>query len=204
MATEVHAPFQLVGGHPALDFANTLDNRGSDREIELLVGYDDLLRFTEQSEVVATSEARQLSRAAQRDKHGAARALADATEMREAIFQVFEAATRAQSPPQVALDLLNKFMHEAYAHRTLIRQQGGYEWRWSEGTDNVRSVLWAIALQAAQLLASDDLSKVRSCASENCDWLFLDHSKSHSRRWCDMRVCGNRNKVRRFYQKQKS
>lgn len=204
MATEVHAPFQLVGGHPALDFANTLDNRGSDGEIELLAGYEDLLRFAEQSEIIGVAEARQISRAAQRDKHGAAGALADAAHMREAIFQMFDAATRDQSPPQSALDLFNKFVREANTHRMLVSQQGGYQWQWSEGTGNPRSVLWAIALQAAQLLASDDLSNVRSCASEKCDWLFLDHSKSHSRRWCDMRVCGNRNKVRRFYQKQKS
>lgn len=204
MATEVHAPFQLVGGHPALDFANTLDNRGSDNEIELLASYEDLLRFAEQSEVIGAADARQFARAAQRDKHSAARILGDATEMREAIFQVFDAASRAQSSPQSALDLFNKFVREAYVHRVLAPQQGGYHWRWSEGTDNPRAVLWAIALHAAQLLASDDLSRVRSCASEKCDWLFLDHSKSHSRRWCDMRVCGNRNKVRRFYQKQKS
>lgn len=204
MATEVHASFQLVGGHPALDFANTLDNRGSDSEIELLASYEDLLRFAEQSGLIGAAEARQFARAAQRDKHSAARILADAAEMREAVFQVFDAATCEQSPPQSALDLLNKFVREAYAHRILAPQQDGYQWRWSEGTDNPRSVLWVIALQAAQLLASDDLSNVRSCASEKCDWLFLDHSKSHSRRWCDMRVCGNRNKVRRFYQKQKS
>ena len=33
---------------------------------------------------------------------------------------------------------------------------------------------------------------------EGCSWLFLDMSKNRSRRWCDMKVCGNRAKARRF------
>jgi predicted RNA-binding Zn ribbon-like protein len=34
---------------------------------------------------------------------------------------------------------------------------------------------------------------------ETCRWLFLDTSKNHTRRWCNMRVCGNRMKARRFH-----
>ena len=38
---------------------------------------------------------------------------------------------------------------------------------------------------------------------KTCRWLFLDRSKNHSRRWCDMRICGNRSKTRRFYARQR-
>ena len=40
---------------------------------------------------------------------------------------------------------------------------------------------------------------VRECGASDCAWLFLDTSKNHHRRWCDMTRCGNRAKVRRFY-----
>jgi predicted RNA-binding Zn ribbon-like protein len=33
--------------------------------------------------------------------------------------------------------------------------------------------------------------------------MFVDTSKNHSRRWCDMKVCGNRVKARKFYRRQK-
>ena len=44
------------------------------------------------------------------------------------------------------------------------------------------------------------LERIRECPGQGtCGWLFLDLSKNASRRWCDMRVCGNRAKARRHY-----
>ncbi len=63
--------------------------------------------------------------------------------------------------------------------------------------------LWAIARSAADLLASDELPYVRACASKTCEWLFLDVSKNHGRRWCDMTKCGNRAKFRSYYKRKK-
>jgi len=59
--------------------------------------------------------------------------------------------------------------------------------------------LWPIALSAAELLASGDRLLVKVCRSETCRWLFLDTSKNHSRKWCDMAICGNRAKASRYY-----
>jgi predicted RNA-binding Zn ribbon-like protein len=44
---------------------------------------------------------------------------------------------------------------------------------------------------------------VRACFSKTCEWFFLDTSKNHHRRWCDMTRCGNRAKVQRFYERKK-
>ena len=52
-------------------------------------------------------------------------------------------------------------------------------------------------------LVSDELALVRICGSEECDWLFLDKTKNHRRRWCDMKTCGNRVKARRHYERVK-
>ena len=65
------------------------------------------------------------------------------------------------------------------------------------------SLLWPIARAAGDLLVSDQLPYVRTCVSKTCEWFFLDTSKSHHRRWCDMTRCGNRAKVQRFYARQK-
>ena len=61
-----------------------------------------------------------------------------------------------------------------------------------------------IVRAAADLLASSDVALVRACSSPTCQWLFLDTSKNHHRRWCSMKQCGNRAKVRRFYAKKKT
>jgi predicted RNA-binding Zn ribbon-like protein len=64
-------------------------------------------------------------------------------------------------------------------------------------------MLWPIVGSAAELLASDNLPLVRACSSKTCQWFFLDTSKNHRRRWCSMKLCGNRAKVRKFYARQR-
>jgi len=64
-----------------------------------------------------------------------------------------------------------------------------------EGLD---AMLVPIVRAAVDLLTSDAMSRVGRCADETCAWLFLDTTRSGTRRWCDMKSCGNRNKVRRF------
>ena len=84
----------------------------------------------------------------------------------------------------------------------LVPVKGGFEWTF-ENLDEFDSVLWPIARSAAALLASDQLTYVRACFSKTCEWFFLDTSKNHHRRWCDMTRCGNRAKVQRFYERQR-
>ncbi|MCB0153982.1 MAG: CGNR zinc finger domain-containing protein, partial [Anaerolineae bacterium] len=54
---------------------------------------------------------------------------------------------------------------------------------------------------AAELLTSDRLNRVGQCAGESCGWLFLDTTRNHSRRWCEMEHCGNRAKAKRHYRR---
>jgi predicted RNA-binding Zn ribbon-like protein len=56
-----------------------------------------------------------------------------------------------------------------------------------------------LAQAACDLMTSGMLDRLRACGSETCRWLFLDTSKNHTRRWCDMKICGNRMKARRFH-----
>jgi predicted RNA-binding Zn ribbon-like protein len=45
---------------------------------------------------------------------------------------------------------------------------------------------------------------VRICSSDGCDWLFFDQTRNRSRRWCEMKGCGNRAKARRHYHRTKT
>jgi predicted RNA-binding Zn ribbon-like protein len=40
--------------------------------------------------------------------------------------------------------------------------------------------------------------RLKCCDNEQCQWLFIDHSKNRSRQWCESATCGNRQRVRRF------
>jgi predicted RNA-binding Zn ribbon-like protein len=56
-----------------------------------------------------------------------------------------------------------------------------------------------VALSALHYINPRRHLHVKACP--NCHWLFLDKSKNSSRIWCDMAVCGNRQKARRSYLK---
>jgi predicted RNA-binding Zn ribbon-like protein len=71
------------------------------------------------------------------------------------------------------------------------------EWSWADQRDP-ELPLWALAMSAADLITSEAVQRVRTCDNAECRWLFLDTSKNHTRRWCDMKICGNRMKARRF------
>lgn len=60
----------------------------------------------------------------------------------------------------------------------------------------------ALGVSALSLLAGDEWRKIRICP--NCNWLFVDRSRNASRLWCDMAVCGNREKARRHYERGKT
>jgi predicted RNA-binding Zn ribbon-like protein len=47
-----------------------------------------------------------------------------------------------------------------------------------------------------------DFNLVRKCEDSDCVLWFVDKTKAHRRRWCSMPLCGNRNKVASFRQRQ--
>ncbi|UVC15849.1 CGNR zinc finger domain-containing protein [Mesorhizobium onobrychidis] len=57
----------------------------------------------------------------------------------------------------------------------------------------------ALAVSALSLLRGDTIARLRICP--NCGWLFVDKSRNSSRLWCDMAVCGNRQKANRYYRR---
>jgi predicted RNA-binding Zn ribbon-like protein len=40
--------------------------------------------------------------------------------------------------------------------------------------------------------------RLKACMADDCQWAFYDQSRNRSGVWCDMKVCGNRHKVREF------
>jgi predicted RNA-binding Zn ribbon-like protein len=188
-----------VGGSPALDFANTLDWRLRERPVELLKGYVDLLRFSRSVGLIDASQARALRIWGEAHPHAARRALAEATDVREAIAAVLQTVADRRPPAPAALARLEAACLAATRARALRAGAGGLAWVWREGTPEPSRPAWAAALEAARLLTSADRVRVRQCGDAECGWYFLDTSRNRSRRWCSMKVCGNRNKVRRFY-----
>jgi predicted RNA-binding Zn ribbon-like protein len=193
--------FELIAGNVALDFVNTLDDRPTQPK-ELLATYADLLRFGEDSGVLDAGQFDRLLERKHMVEEQTQEVLLRARELRESIHDVFWAILNKRAVPVAALAKLNAAVQSAAGRMRLVAVKGGFEWRFDD-FGSVDSVLWPIARAAAELLTSDELAYVRACSSKTCAWFFLDTSKNHRRRWCDMANCGNRAKVRRFYARQK-
>jgi predicted RNA-binding Zn ribbon-like protein len=201
--------FSLCGGHPVLDLVNTLDNRfRSDGPDELLPNYRAVLAFMEQSGLLDGTAVATLA-------SGAALVSKDAEQVAEAIRRLRETAATVlyavaenSTPSPADVRKLESWAHAARQHEELLwsparergpaREGSRFVWGWRSVQMQPELPLWMLAAQTAALLTSDALSLLRTCDCETCRWLFLDTSKNHSRRWCDMKVCGNRMKARRF------
>jgi predicted RNA-binding Zn ribbon-like protein len=195
--------FELTGGAVCLDFVNTLDDRFSAEPKELLKHYVDLARFAEDTGILGDAQVdRLMTRSMQRPEE-AKRTLASALQLREAISEIFYALARKKPVPAASLVIVNQHVQEAAQHLGLVAGRQHFEWKFESDSYDLFAPLWPIARDAAELLASDRLEYVRACASKTCEWLFLDESKNHRRRWCDMTKCGNRAKVKRFYTRKK-
>jgi predicted RNA-binding Zn ribbon-like protein len=192
--------FDISGGELCLDFANTVDKRAGGQPDDHLQSYGDLLSWGRQTGELDGAQAGRLERAARRSPGSAARVLRRAVVLREALYRIFRAV--AVGGPVAAPDLaiLNAEASRAAARRVLVPKGKEYVWIWREDA-GLERILWPVARSAAELLASPRLGSVRLCAADPCEWLFLDTSKNRSRRWCNMRVCGNREKARRHYQR---
>ena len=196
--------FNLCGGHPALDFVNSLDDRwGAGEPRERLTDYGALLRFALESQLLDARRARSLAQVA---PAAAERAVRAARELREALAAVLYARVEQRSPPAAALRTLERHLHRAGQHRELRweRRTRGGALCWDRGRFEARAELpvWLLAQSAGELLMSETMERVRACDADTCRWLFLDTSRNHTRRWCDMKVCGNRMKARRFQARQ--
>ena len=149
-------------------------------------------------DVLPKSVISRLRELAAKNEGRAVRALAEAKRIREVIYEVFVALADGRKPPEGGLAALNAVMPEAFGHLRLKPSPEGFEFGWALAGQDLQEPLWPVIKSAADLLLSDAAYHVRECASETCGWLFVDLSKNKSRRWCDMRGCGNRAKIRRF------
>jgi predicted RNA-binding Zn ribbon-like protein len=200
--------FELISGDAfGLDFINTRDDRFSDESKELLNDYVDLARFAEDAGALSPSHVDRLIERSPLAPEDARTSLAAAIHLRETMYAVFSAIMAKKPVPAGALLTLNQYVQTAAGHLQLAPKSknasGPFEWRFEETPLDFDAPWWPIARSAGELLASDKLPYVRACESKTCQWFFLDTSKNHRRRWCDMTKCGNRAKAQRFYARQR-
>lgn len=197
-----------MGGRLALDFANTVSGKRLTAPIERLNAYPDLVSWGRQVGVIDDAIARGLLAEAESDPRAAAQALRDAIAFREALFRAFRAVAEGAAPAPQDLDHLSRVLARARSREWMVCGEGGAcALVWPAEDASLDRVLWPVARSAADVLTSEEASRVRLCeatATDGCGWVFLDETRNRSRRWCSMKDCGNRAKARRHYRRRRA
>jgi len=188
---EIH---HLIGGELCLDFANTLYGHSDTPIHEYLQNYRDLLFWSRHAGILTKKEAHGLLQKANQRSNEAKFAFHRAIALREVIYRIFANLARACSPKADDLNVLHTAWLEALAHSRLLKTSTGFRLDWKNEYPLDR-LLWPIVDSANNLLISGEAQQIKQCSG--CDWLFVDRSRNHLRRWCSMNVCGNRAKMRR-------
>jgi predicted RNA-binding Zn ribbon-like protein len=171
---------------------------------ELLPEYSDLVVWAEGADLIAAPEAHSLMHSTLTRPKSASRAVGEAHRIRVLLKRIFTRLAVHGTTGRGQLAQFNRHFGAATEELRVVHRDDGLCWVWSDRETDLRRIVRPVIWSAAELLAdSTMLSKLRLCDGRMCGWLFLDLSRSQMRRWCDMRVCGNRAKVRRYYERRR-
>lgn len=176
--------YKMIGGTPALDFANLVSYRGTDRQHDWLDPATNVSRWSLEAGILAASGAD-------------IDALRD---LRELLARIFLAIADGGAPTFRDIDRIGTLAAQASARRRLRYPDGADAAAWVDANLSVHDQL---ALDAAAVLTSADAVRTVAACQE-CRWLYLDATRNHSRRWCDPADCGNRARQRRHYHRHRS
>lgn len=185
-----------------LEFANSRYWRGTGEPTETLGGLDDVFNWMTLAKGLDAATVEDLKARWPRGE-GDAATFAGIIALREALYRIFTAVARHEAPNADDLALLNRTLSAAPKRAELVNQDGAYLWRVERLEPKVADLLAPVLWTAGDMIAEPRRDRVRLCANDKCVWLFLDDSKSGTRRWCDMKACGNRAKAHRHYEKKK-
>ncbi|WP_175916904.1 MULTISPECIES: CGNR zinc finger domain-containing protein [unclassified Burkholderia] len=194
-ARQAHAwtAADFVGGHPALDFLNTVADTGKTRDEDKLVDWAAVRAWAEKSGLLARPD---LTRFLRYPRQDGADELAALHGFREDAYVALAHLTSGGggSAGARAAHRLAEVIRDAIGRSTFDAVDGRFAWR----PDARAASRWvdAAALGFEHLLRGDDFARVRQCG--RCTWFFVDRGRGVGRRWCDMRTCGNRAKVEAF------
>jgi predicted RNA-binding Zn ribbon-like protein len=191
--------FRFIGGHPVLDFVNTVGGSRFINPKEKVQASGDLLAWAVQAGVLSPPEAARIARDAAARPAEAARALERTLAFRELVYRVLLPLAGGNPAPADDLEALDAEIHRAWAARRLAQTAEGLRWGQPDAT-HLEALVPRLALAAAELLTGPGFTRMRVCEdTDGCGWLFLDQTRNHSRRWCEMESCGNKHKARRHY-----
>lgn len=177
--------FPLLSGHPSLDLVNTeLVRRGIRHD--LLIRPDDLTAWLEALHMKESLPSLQHA-----SSEITKEALNKVKEFRMVVRDMYERLADGQEVTRSWIRLMEACIANAPLSYHFI---DGRLVPVPLGTD-IDAILSLVALDALRLLEAGELAYLHRCSNPECVLLYVD--RSGRRKWCSMKICGNRNKVAR-------
>ena len=195
---------KIVGGLPCLDFTNTVYWREREDREEFLKTYQDLLDWALRINLVPMAQAKKLKKKADKNPEKAEAVLRRAIDLRDLIYRIFSDLSQGRLVDEDDLDRLSFEWNRRMSHSRLVQEPDGFHWRINSEEESPNAIFDPILTSCIDLLTSRNIRRVKKCLDPYCSWLFYDKSRNLSRRWCDMKDCGNRAKFNRFYKRAKT
>jgi predicted RNA-binding Zn ribbon-like protein len=208
------AELPLVGGHPALDLVNTVE-RGTPapggQPRDYLTDPPALLRWARRVSLVDEAEAGSVTDRWERDPSLAYAALAAVRDVREALHVALLATIDAVPSDTGTVAAALERLHSRWAaavgrSRLVLEPERATAAQLAVGVTPGLLVPDRAADAAVHVLRTADLARLRCCPPDagGCGWVFLDHSRNGSRRWCRMADCGTTAKARRLTERRRA
>ncbi|HTF10825.1 MAG TPA: CGNR zinc finger domain-containing protein [Asanoa sp.] len=190
-----------LGGRLSLALVNSVLWRRSAEPIERITDYPSLAGYLCDAGGIDDAALAGLEAEAAGDPTAARAALDRTLALREALFRLFSAVAAGSEPDGADIAVLDRAFRAGMRQlRVGVGSGRGYRPGWT-GLD---VPAWEAAADAVAVLGSPDVPPLKQCPGESCGWVFVDESRNHSRQWCDSRMCGNRARARRHYQKKRA
>ena len=123
-------------------------------------------------------------------------------QLRNLLRRAAEKLTAGGSIGRSELSALNQVLNVP-AWQKLVQDQNGFRAETIPVRSNWTWVHARIAASFGEMLANQEIERIKVCANSDCRWVFQDPTKARTKRWCDDRTCGNRARVRRARAAQK-
>lgn len=190
------ARFSHLAGAPVLDVVNTVDWRlDADRAIEQLVDMESVLEWCHESGVIDAAEHAALLVEAHDHPRRADAAARRFRELREAAYAALV------DHDERAMEMLADYQREAHSAARLVPRDA--RWVWQDRELTLTTPTHRVARELAELMRSDRIDRLHQCEDDVCGWVYLDTSPRRNRRWCAASDCGDRNRARAYYRRQK-
>ena len=187
---------ELVAGRVALDFANSASAMRD-------LSWDEFVAFLVDAKLVSGERAARLRPLIFNESQAVDAVLLRIRRLRESLRAIFGAVEEWKHYPASWTEPINEILRITEGHDELLFEQGAWSLQFIAREDGLEWLLAAIARSAAELVVEGPDAPIRRCANPTCRLFFYDDSRTHRRRWCSMKLCGNRSKVAAFLKRRK-